>query len=135
MSFKFSNTSVERLAGVNPHVEETIQLAIKLSSIDFGIPQYGGLRTTEDQAELFTRGVSKCDGRVNKSNHQSGDSVDVYAYVDGKASWEPDHLALVAVYVLTAANKLGYQCEWGGTWAKGSKQYGWDMPHFNITVE
>jgi len=134
MTFKFSDTSVKRLAGVNSHVEETIQLAIKLSSIDFGIPQYGGLRTTGDQAALFTKGVSKCDGRINKSNHQSGNSVDVYAYVDGKASWEPEHLALVAIYVLTAANKLGYKCEWGGTWTKSGKQYGWDMPHFNITV-
>ena len=35
--------------------------------------------------------------------------------------------------VLTAANKLGYKCEWGGTWAKQGKHYGWDMPHFNIT--
>ena len=134
MSFKFSDTSVKRLTGVNSHVEETINLAIKLSSIDFGIPEYGGLRTTEDQAALFTKGASKCDGRINKSNHQSGDSVDVYAYVDGKASWEPEHLALVAIYVLTAANRLGYQCEWGGTWAKPGKQYGWDMPHFNITL-
>jgi len=134
MAFKFSETSTKRLTGVNSHVEETIQLAIKLSSIDFGIPEYGGLRTTEDQAQLFTAGKSKCDGRVNRSNHQSGDSVDVYAYVDGKASWEKDHLALVAIYVLTAANKLGYKCEWGGTWTKSGKPYGWDMPHFNITL-
>jgi len=132
--FEFSSKSLERLEGVNSHVEETIKLAIKLSSIDFGIPEYGGLRTVEDQTALFTAGKSKCDGRVNKSNHQSGDSVDVYAYVDGKASWEQDHLTLVAVYVLMAANKLGYNCEWSGTWAKSGKLYGWDMPHFNITV-
>ena len=134
MSYSFSKTSNERLSGVKPHVKETIKLAIKLSSIDFGIPQYGGLRTVEDQAKLFTEGKSKCDGVANKSNHQSGDSVDVYAYVDGKASWDLAHLSLVAVYVLTAANKLGYRCEWGGTWAAPNKLYGWDCPHFNITV-
>tara|TARA_R110002124_G_scaffold283668_2_gene459926 strand:- start:400 stop:804 length:405 start_codon:yes stop_codon:yes gene_type:complete len=133
MSFKLSPRSLERLEGVKPHVKETIMLAIQLSSIDFGIPAYGGLRTTKDQAALFTAGKSKCDGRINKSNHQSGNSVDVYAYTD-KASWEPEHLALVAIYVLTAANKLGYKCEWGGTWAKQGKHYGWDMPHFNITL-
>lgn len=133
MSFKLSARSQERLSGVNPHVKETIELAIKISSMDFGIPQYGGLRTEEDQAALYTAGKSKCDGRINKSNHQSGDSVDVYAYTD-KASWEPADLTLVAVYVLIAANQLGYKCEWGGTWTKGSDPYGWDMPHFNITV-
>ena len=42
-------------------------------------------------------------------------------------------LALVAIYVLIAANQLGYKCEWGGTWTKGDDLYGWDMPHFNIT--
>ena len=132
--FKFSKRSQERLSGVKPHVKETMELAIKLSSIDFGVPEYGGLRTVEDQAALFTAGKSKCDGRVSKSNHQSGEACDVYAYVDGKASWDLAHLALVAVYVMTAANMLGYKCEWGGTWTKAGDLYGWDCPHFNITL-
>ena len=34
-------------------------LALSLSSIDWGIPQYGGLRTVEDQAALYTAGKSK----------------------------------------------------------------------------
>jgi peptidoglycan LD-endopeptidase CwlK len=132
--FRFSETSLGRLSGTNAHVKETMELAIALSSIDFGIPEYGGLRTADDQAALFTAGKSKCDGRINKSNHQGGDAADVYAYVDGKASWKKEHLALVAVYVLTAANYLGYKCEWGGTWVKKGRHYGWDMPHFNITT-
>ena len=132
MAFKFSKSSLTRLEGVNAPVMETMMLALSLSSIDFGIPQYGGLRTVEDQAALFTAGKSKCDGRINRSNHQSGDSVDVYAYTT-QASWEPEDLALVAIYVLIAANQLGYKCEWGGTWTKGDDLYGWDMPHFNIT--
>ena len=132
MSFQFSSSSLARLSGVEPHVYETVQLAIQLSSIDFGIPKHGGLRTTEDQAKLFTQGVSKCDGRINKSNHQSGNSVDVYAYTDGSASWEPQHLTLVAVYVMMAANMLGHTCEWGGTWTDDGELYGWDMAHFNI---
>ena len=132
--FRFSETSLGRLSGTNAHVKETMELAIALSSIDFGIPEYGGLRTADDQAALFAAGKSKCDGRINKSNHQGGDAADVYAYVDGKASWEKEHLALVAIYVLTAANKLGYQCEWGGIWVKKGRHYGWDMPHFNITT-
>ena len=124
---------MHHLAGVNNPVMEVMLLAISLSPIDFGCPQHGGLRTTKTQSKLYTSGKSKCDGRINKSNHQSGNSADVFAYGDGKASWEPEHLTLIAVYVMYAANILGYKCEWGGTWVSNGEIYGWDMAHFNIT--
>lgn len=127
MSFQFSSSSLARLSGVEPHVYETVQLAIQLSSIDFGIPKHGGLRTTEDQAKLFTSGVSKADGRTNKSYHQTGRALDVYAYVDGKASWDKLHLSHIATAMLQASAQLGYKLEWGGLWNSWQ-----DMPHFEL---
>jgi peptidoglycan L-alanyl-D-glutamate endopeptidase CwlK len=123
--FSFSKTSQQRMAGVDSRLSEIASLAIRISIIDFGIPQFGGLRTIEDQAGLHKKGLSKCDGVINKSFHQTGKALDVYAYVNGKASWKREHLALVAAAMLQSASTLGYKLEWGGLWP-------WDMPHFQI---
>ena len=125
--FQFSANSLNNRSGVDPRLIEISDRAIQLSIIDFGVPQFGGLRTASDQAKLFTERKSKCDGSVNLSYHQSGKAMDVYAYVDGKASWDEGHLALVAAAMLQAAGELGYKLEWGGLWS-GFR----DMPHFQL---
>ena len=125
--FRLGQNSLNNRAGVDPRLIEISDLAIKISNIDFGIPSTGGLRTTEDQAKLFTAGVSKADGRTNKSYHQSGKALDLYAYVDGKASWNTIHLALAASAMLQASAQLGYKLKWGGLWKSWQ-----DMPHFEL---
>ena len=132
MSFKLSNNSINNMKGIDNRLIDIAEVAIKLSNIDFGIPSTGGLRTTEDQAKLFTEGKSKCDGRINKSFHQTGRALDCYAYIGGKASWEPAHLAMVGIAMLQAASTLGYSLESGLLWNKAGKLYGWDCPHFEI---
>jgi len=127
MSFKLSNNSINNMKGVDNRLIDVAEVAIKLSNIDFGIPSTGGLRTTEDQAKLFADGVSKADGVNDKSYHQSGKALDVYAYVDGKASWDKLHLALVATAMLQASAQLGYELKWGGLWKSWQ-----DMPHFEL---
>lgn len=127
MTFQFSERSLERMEGVDPRLKEIAKHAITISKIDFGIPQDGGLRTAERQAELFADGKSKADGVKKKSRHQSGMALDVYAYVEGKASWEKEHLAMVAAAMLQSASILGYKLEWGGLWRSFV-----DMPHFQI---
>jgi len=125
-SFKFSSTSLERMAGVDPRLIEIANLALKLTKFDFGIPEHGGIRTAGEQYELFRDGKSKCDGYNKPSNHQSGLALDVYAYVNGAASWREYHLAMVAAAMLQAAAMLGYKLSWGGLWD-------WqDMPHFEL---
>lgn len=125
--FKLGQNSLNNRAGVDPRLIEISDLAISMSNIDFGIPSTGGLRTTEDQAKLFTSGVSKADGRTNKSYHQTGRALDVYAYVDGKASWDKLHLSHIATAMLQASAQLGYKLEWGGLWNSWQ-----DMPHFEL---
>jgi len=125
--FKLGQNSLNNRAGVDPRLIEITDLAIQLSNIDFGIPSTGGLRATEDQAALFTAGKSKCDGRTNKSYHQTGLAIDLYAYVDGKASWDHLHLTHIATSMLQASAALGYKLEWGGLWNSWQ-----DMPHFEL---
>jgi len=125
--FKLSKKSKERLEGVNPRIIEIVDLALTITHIDFGIPGDGGIRTAERQLELYEKGVSKCDGYNSKSYHQTGLAFDVYAYVDGKASWDRNHLTSVAAAILQAASKLGYKLEWGGNFKSFC-----DMPHFQL---
>ena len=127
MGFQLSNNSMMNLEGVDGRLIDIADVAIKLSPIDFGIPSTGGLRTTEDQAKLFEEGVSKADGVNNKSYHQTGKALDVYAYVDGKASWDKLHLATIAAAMLQASSQLGYELKWGGLWKSWQ-----DYPHFEI---
>ena len=132
MSFQFGQSSLNNRSGVDQRLIEISDLAIQISNIDFGHGPYSGLRTTEDQAKLFTEGKSKCDGRTIKSFHQTGRALDCYAYIGGKASWEPAHLAMVGIAMLQAASTLGYSLESGLLWNKAGKLYGWDCPHFEI---
>jgi peptidoglycan L-alanyl-D-glutamate endopeptidase CwlK len=125
--YKLSNTSKIRLDGVDPRIIKIIDLALTISTVDFGIPLHGGLRTKAEQQALFCREVSKCDGVINKSEHQSGKAFDIYAYVDGMASWDRYHLTQVAAALLQAASLLGYELEWGGLWRNFV-----DMPHFQL---
>tara|TARA_R110002124_G_scaffold241861_1_gene407056 strand:+ start:62 stop:451 length:390 start_codon:yes stop_codon:yes gene_type:complete len=127
MTFELSNNSIKNMAGIDERLIDIAELAITFSTVDFGIPSTGGLRTTEDQAELYTSGKSKCDGRTNKSYHQSGKAIDVYGYVDGKASWDKLHLATIATAMLQASAQLGYELKWGGLWISWQ-----DYPHFEL---
>lgn len=131
--YALSERSKSRREGVDPRLIEICDLALHISVVDFGIPEYGGVRSAEEQNGLFLEKASKADGTTNLSNHQIkpgkkyGEALDFYAYVDGKASWEPVHLAMVACAFLQAASILGYKLEWGGLW-KSFK----DMPHVQL---
>ena len=64
---------------------------------------------------------------ITKSYHQTGKAVDVFGYVDGKASWDTLHLTTIATCLLQASAQLGHELQWGGLWK------GWqDLPHFQI---
>lgn len=125
--YKLSKTSEDRLIGVNPDLIRVINRALEISKIDFGIPQYGGLRTATEQNFLYLDGKSQLDGFHKKSNHQSGNAFDVFAYVDGKASWNKEYLTHIATAILAAASELGVKLSWGGHWKSFV-----DMPHFEI---
>jgi len=125
--FSLGKKSIENLIGVDDELIGVIELAIEITKVDFGIPSTGGYRVEAEQAKLFTAGLSKCDGRVNRSKHQTGRAVDVFGYVDGKASYKTEHLAMVAAAMLQAASQLGIKLKWGGHFKSFS-----DMPHFEL---
>lgn len=119
---------MERLKGINIILIDIITEAIKESPYDFGIPQSGGMRTADDQYVLYSKGVSKCDGYYKKSYHQTGNAFDIYAYVDGRATWETKYYEPIARHIQKVAKEqFDINVEWGGDWKNFI-----DLPHFQI---
>lgn len=139
--FKLSSNSIKNREGVNEKLIAVNDRAIQITVIDFGVPQDGGVRTAERQRELYEKGASNADGVINLSHHQSGNALDFYAYVNGAASWQHDHLAMVGAAHLQAASELGIKIKWGGLWKSKNPKiingipYGWDMAHIELIGE
>lgn len=125
--YRFSQTSLENRRGVDPRLIEVSDFALASGVLDFGIPRDGGLRTAERQNELYKQGKSRCDGYTETSYHQEGKALDFFAYGPNGASWEREHLAIVAASFLQAGCILGYHLEWGGLW-RGFP----DFPHIEL---
>lgn len=142
--YNLSKRSRDRLDGVLPILIEIIEEGIVDSPYDFGIPEYGGLRTTKDQQELYAKGrtdfsthtrpVTYVDGIRKKSNHQAKDdgygyAFDIYIYDHElkRASWNVDKLSEVAIHLIKVAQKKGIDLSWGGQWERFK-----DYPHFEI---
>lgn len=129
--FKFSRRSKDRMKGIDPRLIQLFDRIIKVSPIDIGIPQDAGLRTPRRQKELFNLGKSKCDGIHNISKHQTGKAIDFYAYINGKASWDRVHLAIISGCAFAIAADMGIKIKWGAKF--GSNNFhGWDSGHIEL---
>lgn len=127
MTWKLSKSSRKNRSGVDARLILISDRALEISPIDFGIPEYGGVRSASTQNKLYIEGLSECDGYIKISDHQLRKALDFFAYKHGSASWDEDVLAIVAAAHLQAANELGIKLGWGGLW-KGYK----DMPHLYL---
>ena len=123
--------------------DEAIEIASTrmLHCPDFGISC--GRRASEEQWSLYMEGripspsgyqiidkskvITNCDGIEFESNHQSGNAIDFFAWVDGKTNYEPSNLALIATCFFAAAEELDLKIRWGGNFFNMS-----DGPHIEI---
>jgi len=115
-AFKLSERSRKRLVGIDSRLLDVVELAIRLSPIDFGIPKDGGLRTTERQKEIYDSGASKVDGVSKLSKHQSGKAFDFVCYDDSGLTWNPDHYFIVWGVIYACGVQKGLHLRWGGNW-------------------
>lgn len=109
-NFVFSDTSINRLNGVNDNLVKVVKRALELSTQDFAVLE--GLRTKERQAELVRKGASQ----TMNSKHITGRAVDLVPIVGGKVSWDWKYFYPIAEAVRKAAKELGVQVKWGGAW-------------------
>jgi peptidoglycan L-alanyl-D-glutamate endopeptidase CwlK len=115
MVYHLSKKSYKRLEGVNPQLVETVEKAIKLSSVDFGVIY--GVRTLAEQQKLYDAGRSQ----TMRSKHLLQDddtshAVDLMAY-DGKTPcWELVMYDDIADAMKQAAKETGAKIRWGAAW-------------------
>lgn len=121
MSFRLSERSVRRLAGVHPRLVALVREAVALSPVDFMVTE--GLRTPERQAALVRAGAS----RTRRSRHLTGHAVDVAALVDGQVRWDWPLYPRIAAAFKAAAARQGTAIVWGGDWSSLK-----DGPHFEL---
>jgi len=76
----------------------------------------GGLRTAEEQNQLFKGGYSKCDGYLKLSKHQSGDAIDLNVFVGSKLIENKEMLCVVAGVMFACAFSQGIEIRWGLMW-------------------
>lgn len=143
--FNLGSTSVDRLYTCHIDLILVAKEAIKVSDVDFGISE--GNRSLKRQKLLFDAGKSKIDGITKKGNHNYSPSraFDVYAYVNGKASWRESYLAYLGGVIMGTANrlyeevKIKHKIRWGGNWDMDGEiitdQSFIDMPHFELYKE
>ena len=105
MNYKLSDRSLNRLKGVNKKLIDLLLLAIKRTPIDFGVAWMGGIRTPEEQSQLFKEGYSKCDGYEKISKHQSGNAVDLNVFVGAKMVDNKEMLCVVAGVMFACASE------------------------------
>ena len=139
-------------------IQTIIHQAIKITRIDFGISH--GHRSPEVQFELYKQGrkevngvwkiedrrkvVTYCDGYEKKSKHNYSPSkaFDIYAFVNGKATWNKDYLLYLGGLIIGVSEmlleqeKITHKLKWGANWNMDSEiitdQTFIDMPHFEL---
>jgi len=139
---KFGNSSKQRLSTCHTDLQLIMNTAIGISDIDFGIAE--GHRSIEDQQKYFREGKSKIDGINKKGKHNYSPSLaaDIYAYVNGKASWSNEDLNYLAGLIhavaemLFSQGKVSHKIRWGGNWDMDGEilidQSFDDRPHFEL---
>lgn len=137
---------MRRLQGVNPVLIQCAERALADSIYDMTIPWMGGVRTPEQQNEIFKAGNSKCDGYDILSYHQIEAANNGYGNAVDVIPMGPDpyknirQLNYFGRLMLTTWQELIFEYAlegedigimiWGGTFGATS----WDRPHFEVRL-
>jgi peptidoglycan L-alanyl-D-glutamate endopeptidase CwlK len=121
----FSKHSIYNLSEVDFRLQELAYEIIKYTEIDFGVSD--GLRTLQEQQMFFNKGLSRCDGIIKKSKHQEGKAIDIFAFVDGKLTYEKKYMLYLTGLFKNKSIEKGYVIRCGIDWVDFP-----DFPHIEI---
>lgn len=118
MSFYWGKASKERLEDLAPVMVKVLDRALSYGIINLSVAQ-----TRRDQYEQDTywaMGLSKCkwpDSKHNVSGKQKyARASDIYPWVNGKASIDPLHVAVMVGVIMAAAAEEGVEVRSGANW-------------------
>ena len=156
MGHKLGKNSISKLENVHEDLVRIVELAIKISKVDFGISE--GFRSVETQNRYYQIGrtvdvdkptITSIDGinKKGKHNYSPALAVDIYIYTPdslfkSKIAYDPSHLSYVAgvidaaAYLLKEKEEISHKVRWGGNWDSDEiitkDQSFQDMPHFEL---
>jgi peptidoglycan L-alanyl-D-glutamate endopeptidase CwlK len=99
-----------------------------LANRGIGVEVVQGLRTFDEQDELFAKGRTKpgpvvTQARGGESNHNFGLAADLCPFTGDKPDWN----APIAVWAAIGTTAIAHGLEWGGQWKKFL-----DKPHVQL---
>ncbi len=144
--YKFGRRSVKNIQTTHKILQQLAVNVIARSKFDISVIDNGGLRTAEEQNELFKDDKSSCDGYKKISYHQSGMAIDLIPYINGSVTWKNKeaflHIAEIALEEFNNIYTEDYYLHWGGFWSAKdldgdgileiTDKLGWDLPHFEL---
>ena len=143
MDYQFSTSSEKELQTVNTDLQKVIRLALKRSQVDFGVSE--GHRSVKRQQKLYAQGrtargqiVTNVDGVNSFSDHNvfPSDALDIYAYVDGQATYEEKYMMYLGGVITSCAKEQSVKIQWGANWDGDgillTDQNLLDAPHYAI---
>ena len=138
MEFKLSRNSKKNIKDIDKRLIKLVNRVLKKSEIDFGIPSNGGMRTAQQQNNLFHQRpkVTQIDGFKRTSYHQTGKAFDIFVYDEHGACWDckEKYVSLSILFkeeFVLMQNECIFEEEeelqWGGDWIRFK-----DLPHFQL---
>jgi peptidoglycan L-alanyl-D-glutamate endopeptidase CwlK len=128
---------IGKFKGVKQSLVDVITLAA--SRVPFDMLLTEGVRTKEQQANLYTQGRTRPGKVVTwtlNSKHITGDAVDVCPLVENKIPWDDVVLwTTMGQTILLAAKELQVEIRWGYDWDRDGvlREKGeHDGPHFEL---
>ena len=94
--YRFSKRSRRNMIGLHPYMAFFLEKMMEQTKQDFGILNKGGIRTDQDQRDMFAQGRTTEGKKVTwtlDSYHQYGLAGDTVAFHNGKPTWKVKHYA------------------------------------------
>lgn len=125
MGFKFGPKSIKNMEGVHPVLLQAAHFALLNGDVDFGF--YDGVRTAEEQQDLFKAGNSKVKNSMHFVQEDGfGHAMDLVPWLlDEKAEkelqayryvWDWPACLKIAALIQQYAFQNNVTIRWGGVW-------------------
>ena len=115
-----NESSQRKLQPISPLLRKVVERAAEITTQPFLVIE--GLRTIERQRELYAQGKTQ----TLKSNHLTGNAVDIVPLVNNEISWDWEYFYPIADAMDIAADELGVPLVWGSAWNGTTNE--WDDP-------
>lgn len=140
--YRYGESSRDNLKSVDHRLQQVCYEAQRIANNanpHMFIPDWGyseGYRSPSRQKRLYDQGrtepgeiVTYIDGITEVSPHQKRIAIDLFAYIHGNASYQPEHIQPVILCHFQAACKVGHPIKWGGLFGTFN-----DSPHLELVL-